>query len=173
MACALTQGYSQGCRDSAGGIKSVYLIEFDNVSGITQSAGTATVISKANGGRFWKYVLQRSTGEWMEEYQDSIDNGTTFQKQTLTFPLNGLSAATSQEIKLLAQNKLIAVVESQEPTPKYWLLGETNGLMREGGKSGSGKAFGDRSGYELTFTGEESRMAIQVSSGIIAGLIVP
>lgn len=156
-----------------GGIKSVYLIESENVTGITQSAGTATVISKANNKRFWKYNLERSTGEWMEEYQDNIENGTTYQKQTLTFPLNGLSAATSQEIKLLAQNRLIAVVESQEPTPKYWLLGETNGLMREGGKSGSGKAPGDRSGYELTFTGEESRMAIQVSSGIIAGLIVP
>lgn len=173
MACSLTRGYSLGCRDSMGGIKSVYLIEFDNVSGITQSAGTATAIAKANGGRFWKYVLQRSTGEWMEEYQDNIQNGTSYQKQTLSFPLNGLSAATSQEIKLLAQNRLIAVVESQEPTPKYWLLGEQNGLMREGGKSGSGTAPGDRSGYELTFTGEESRMAIEVTSGIIAGLIVP
>lgn len=172
MPCSLTQGYSLGCRDSAGGIKSIYLIEFDNVSGITQSAGTATVISKANAGRFYKYVLQRATGEWMEEYQDSIENGTTFQKQTLSFPLNGMTAAMSQEIKILGQARLIAVVETQEPTPKYWLLGEQNGLMREGGKSGSGKAFGDRSGYEMTFTGEESRMAIQVSSGIIAGLIV-
>lgn len=173
MACALTQGYSIGCRDSVGGIKSVYLIEFDNVSGITQSAGTATAIAKANNGRFWKYNLQRGTGEWMEEYQDSIENGTSFQKQTLSLVLNGMTAATSQEIKLLAQNRLIAVVETQEPTPKYWLLGETNGLMREGGKSGSGKAFADRSGYELTFTSEQSLMAIQVTSGIIAGLIVP
>lgn len=173
MACALTQGYSLSCRDSAGGIKSVYLIEFDNVSGITQSAGTASAISKANGGRFYKYVLQRGTGEWMEEYQDSIENGTSFQKQTLTFPLNGMSASISQEIKLLAQNRLLAVVETQEPTPKYWLLGEVNGLMREGGKSGSGKAFGDRNGYELTFTSEQSPMAIQVNSGIISGLTTP
>ena len=72
MACALTQGYSIGCRDSVGGIKSVYLIEFDNVSGITQSAGTATVIAKANNGRFWKYNLQKATSEWMEEYQDNM-----------------------------------------------------------------------------------------------------
>lgn len=173
MACALTQGYSIGCRDSAGGIKSVYLIEFDNVSGITQASGTASAISKANGGRFYKYNLYRSTGEWMEEYQDSIENGTSFQKQTLTFPLNGMTASVSQEIKLLSQNRLLAVIETNEPTPKYWLLGEVNGLMREGGKSGSGKAFGDRNGYELTFTSEQSPMAIQVNSGIIAGLTTP
>lgn len=173
MACALTSGYTIGCRDSAGGIKSVYLIEFDNVSGITESAGTASAIAKANGGRFYKYELYRGTGEWMEEFQDSLENGTTFQKQTLTFPLNGMSAANSVQIKLLAQNRLMAVVETQEPTPKYWLLGQTNGLMREGGKGGSGKAFADRNGYELTFTSEQAAMALEVSSGIIAGLIVP
>ena len=173
MSCNLTSGYSIGCRDSVGGIKSVYLIEFDNVSGITQSAGTATAIAKANNARFWKYNLQKATSEWMEEYQDNMENGTSFQKQTLSLVLNGMTAATSQEIKLLSQNRLIAVVETQEPTPKYWLLGETNGLMREGGKSGSGKAFADRSGYELTFTSEQSLMAIQVASNAIAGLIVP
>jgi hypothetical protein len=173
MACPLTQGYTIGCRDSVGGIKSVYLIEHDNVSGITQSAGTATVISKANGGRFYKFVLPRNTGEFSEDYNDSVENGTSFQKQTLTMVLNGMTAETSQQIKLLAQNRLIAVIETQEPTPKYWLLGETNGLMREGGKSGIGKTFGDRNGYEIALTTEQSLMAIQVSSGIIAGLIVP
>lgn len=173
MACALTAGYSIGCRDSAGGIKSVYLIEFDNVSGITQASGSASAIAKANNARFWKFVLPRGTGEWMEEYNDSVENGTTFQKQTLTMILNGMTAATSQQIKLIAQNRLIAVVETQEPTPKYWLLGEINGLMREGGKSGSGKAFGDRNGYEMTLTSEQAPMAIEVASGIIAGLIIP
>lgn len=173
MACALTQGYSFGCRDTAGGIKSVYFIEFDNVSGITQSAGTATAIAKANNARFWKYTLPRGTGEFSEDFQDSVENGSTFQKQTLTIVLNKMQASTSQEIKLLAQNKLLAVVETQEPTPSYWLLGEVNGLLRDGGKGGTGKAFGDRNGYEIIFTSEQSPMAIQVSSGIIAGLIVP
>lgn len=171
MACALTQGYSLDCRDSAGGIKSIYLIEFDNVSGITQSAGTATVISKANNSRFWKYNLQRATGEWSEEYQDSAENGTSFNKQNLSIVLNKTQATLSQEIKLLAQNRLLAVVEDRNS--KYWLLGETNGLQRDGGKAGSGKAFGDRNGYEINFTSEQTLPAIEVTSGIIAGLITP
>lgn len=173
MACALTQGYSQGCRDSMGGIRSIYFIEFENVSGITQASGTASAISKANGGRFYKYTLPRASGEWSEEYNDSVENGTSFQRQNLSFSLNGMSASMSQEIKLLSQNRLLAVVETYEPTPKYWLLGEENGLMREGGKSGSGKAAGDRNGYDLTFTSEQSKMAIQVNSGIISGLTSP
>lgn len=171
MACALTQGYSLGCRDTAGGIKSVYFIEFDNVSGITQSAGSASAISKANNARFWKYNLKRSTGEWMEEYNDSSENGTSHHKQTLSLVINKMEATVSQEIKLLAQNRLLAVVETQ--AGKYWLLGEKNGLERDGGKAGSGKAFGDRNGYELTFTSEQIEPAIEVASGIISGLTTP
>lgn len=171
MACALTQGYTLGCRDSAGGIVSVWLIEFDNVSGITKASGEATAIAKANNGRFYKYNLERATGDWMEEYQDSRENGTSFHNQTLNIILNKMQASWSQEIKLLAQNRLIAVV--QDRNTKYWLLGEESGIMRSGGKAGSGKAGGDRNGYELTFTSENVDPALEVSSGIIAGLTTP
>ena len=171
MACALTQGYSLGCRDGVGGIKSVYFIEFDNVSGITESSGNATAIAKANGGRFYKYNLQRATGSWEESYNDSAENGTSFHTQTLTIILNKMTASVSQEIKLLAQNRLIAVVENKDGT--FWLLGDESGLQRSGGRAGSGTAPGDRNGYELTFTADNVDPAVTVSSGIIAGLIVP
>lgn len=171
MACALTQNYTFGCRDVAGGIKKLYLIEFDNVSGITESAGTASAISKANNGRFYSYDLALNTAEFSEEYNDSRENGSTFHKQTLDFVLNKMQATWSQEIKLLAQNRLIAVVA--DIGGKYWLLGQENGLMREGGKAGSGKAKGDRNGYELKFTSEQLNPALEVSSGIITGLTTP
>lgn len=168
MACALTQGYTLGCRDSAGGIKSVYFIEFDNVSGVTEAAGTVSAIAKANGGKFYKYNLQRATGSFNEAYNDSAENGTTFHLQTLTIILNKMQAATSQEIKLLAQNKLMAVVEDRNS--KYWLLGRENGLERSGGQAGSGTAMGDRNGYELTFTSDNVAPVPEVASGIIAAL---
>lgn len=171
MACALTQGYSLDCRDSAGGVKSVYFIETENVTGVTSSAGVATAIAKANNKRFWKYNLQRATAEAMEEYQDSSENGTSFHKQTLNIVLNKLQAATRNEIALLAQNRLLAVVEDRNG--KYWLYGKENGLQREGGKAGTGKAMGDRNGYELTFTGEEVAAALEVQSSVVTGLETP
>ena len=171
MACALTQGNILDCRDSAGGVKSVYIIEIDNVSGVTSAAGIATVISKANGKRFWKYNLVRATADATEEYQDSVENGTSFHKQTINIILNKMQAATRNEILLLAQNRLLFVVEDRNS--KYWLYGKENGLVRSGGKAGTGKAFGDRNGYELAFGGEEKDPALEVTSGIIAGLEIP
>lgn len=171
MACALTSGYTLDCRDSIGGIKSVYIIEFGNVSGYTSSAGSVTAISKANGGRFYKYNLTRATGEAMEEYQDSEENGTSFQRQTVSFVLNKMQAATRNEILLLAQNRLIMVVEDNNS--KYWIYGKDNGLMRAGGSAKTGKAWADRNGYELTFVGDEQYPAFEVSSGIISALTTP
>lgn len=169
MACALTAGYSLSCRDSAGGIKSVYFIEVDNVSAITESSGSVSAIAKANNRVFYKYNLQRATASWEETYNDSAENGTSFHTQTLTIILNKMQAATSQEIKLLAQNRLYAVVEDRNS--KYWLLGKLAGLERSGGKAGSGTAMGDRNGYEITFTTDNIDPAPEVASGIIAGLI--
>jgi len=171
MACALTQGYSLDCRDSAGGVKSVYFIEFGNVSGTTVASGVVTAIAKANNSRFWKYNLQRATASFTEEYQDSAENGTSFNRQTLTVILNKMQASLRNEIALLAQNRLLAVVEDRNG--KYWLLGYENGIQREGGNGSTGTAMGDRNGYTLTFTGDEKNMAYEVTSGIIAALETP
>lgn len=171
MACALTSGYSLDCRDSAGGIKSVYFSSIDNVSGITQSNGTVSAIAKANGGRFWKYNLTRATGSAVEEFNDSVENGTSFNRQTLTIILNKMQAATRNEIALLAQNRLLAVIEDRNG--KYWLYGRENGLMREGGSAGTGTAMGDRNGYELIFTGDEKDLAYEVQSSVVTTLETP
>lgn len=154
-----------------GGIKAVYLSVFENVSGITESSGTATAIAKANGGRFYKFNLTRATGEWSEEYTDNSANGTSFHVQNLMLVFNKMTAATSQQIKLIAQNRLIAVVEDRNG--KYWLLGQDVGLEREGGKAGSGKDGGDRNGYEVNLTTQNRNPALEVSSGIISGLETP
>jgi hypothetical protein len=169
MACALTQGYTLGCRDSAGGLKAAYFIEFGNVSGITEASGTVSAISRANGGKFYKYNLQRATASWNEAYNDSAENGTSFHVQTLTIILNKMQAATSQEIKLLGQNKLLAIVEDRNG--KFWLLGQENGVERSGGQAGSGTAMGDRNGYEITFTSDNIAPAPEVNSGIITALL--
>lgn len=172
MACALTQGYSlDACRDSIGGIKNIYLIELGNVSGVTSAAGVISAIGKANGGRFWKYNLTRATADASEDLQISEENGTLFYNQVVNIVLNKLQASTRNEIVLLAQNRLAAVVEDRNA--KYWYYGKDEGLLLSGGKATTGKAFGDRNGYELAFSGQEVALALEVDSAIISGLETP
>ena len=167
MACALTQGYTLDCKDSLGGIKAVWFIAFDNVTAVTEASGIVSAITKAAGKVFYKYQLVKNTGSLTENITAS-ESGTVFYAPELTIILNKLQANTRNEILLLAQNNLMAVV--QDSNSKYWLLGKINGLDLTAGNAATGTAQGDRSGYTLTFTGGEPALAPEVNSSIIAGL---
>jgi hypothetical protein len=168
MACALTQGYSLDCKDSAGGITEVYFIEKGNVSGIVAASGVVTGLTKAAGKRFWKYELPKETGSFTHNPTVSSENGTLFFEQNLTIVVNKLSAAINTELKLLAQNILVAVVKDNNN--KFWMLGKERGLDMSGSTSGSGTAFGDRSGYSLVFIGKEPDQLYEVNSTVANAL---
>jgi hypothetical protein len=168
MACALTQGYSLDCKDSAGGITEVYFIEKGNVSAIVSASGVVTGLTKAAGKRFWKYELPKETGSFTHNPTVSTENGTLFFEQNLTIVVNKLSASINTELKLLAQNILVAVVKDNNN--KFWMLGKERGLDMSGSTSGSGTAFGDRSGYSLVFVGKEPDQLYEVNSTVAAAL---
>ena len=144
-------------------------IESANVTGITAAAGIVTAITKAAGKKFYKYDLAKETSAFTETFTSSVQNGTFFYAQELSVVLNKLQTNVRNEILLLAQNNLLAIAEDKNGA--YWLLGRLNGLDVTGGTAESGTASGDRSGYTITFTGQEKELAIAVNSGIIAALL--
>jgi hypothetical protein len=168
MPCALSSGYALDCKDSSGGITEVYFIEKANVSSVATASGVVTGLTKASGKRFWKYELPKETGNFTNNPQVSTENGTLFFEQGLTIVINKLSAAVNTELKLLAQNVLIAVVKDNNN--KYWMLGKERGVDMAASESGSGTAFGDRSGYTLNFTGKEPDQLYEVNSSVAAAL---
>jgi hypothetical protein len=168
MPCALTQGYALDCRDSLGGITEVYFIEKGNVSSTTEASGVITAITKGSGKVFRKYELVPGTSSLTENINANVQNGTVFYAQELSIILNKLQANTRNEILLLAQNTLVAVVGDNNG--KYWYLGKVSGINMSGGNGATGTAQGDRSGYTLTFSASEKAMAPEVQSSVIAGL---
>ena len=168
MSCALTSGYSLQCKDSSGGIVEVYFIEKANVTSIVDSSGTVTGLTKAAGKRFWKYELPKETGSLTETITGNTQNGTIFYASELKIVINRLQVAVRNEIRLLAQNTLIAV--AKDNNGDFWLIGRLNGIDLNSGTLGSGTAFGDRSGFDLTFTGSEPDPMLAVNSTVASAL---
>ena len=168
MACALTQNYTLDCKDSLGGITEVYFAAAADVTSTTEASGVITALTKAAGKKFYKYELVKGTSQLVENVNANVQNGTVFYAPELTIVLNKLQANTRNEILLLAQNTLLAVVGDNNG--KYWFLGKVHGLNLSGGNGATGTAQGDRSGYTLTFSASESSLAPEVASNIIAGL---
>jgi hypothetical protein len=88
-----------------------------------------------------------------ETLNASIENGSLYYTPEVTFTINKLQVAVRNELRLLARNRLLVIV--QDNNNRYWVLGAANGLEATAGTAGSGTAFGDRSGYEMTLTGME------------------
>lgn len=168
MACALTTGFTLDCRNSNGGIEAVYFTELANKDAITAASGVITAFTLTSGKRFFKYELRKKTGLFEQNIQANQENGTVFYEQTLNIKLEALTAAKRNEILLLAQNNLMIIVKDNNGV--YWLMGETRGATLSGGKSSTGTAYGDLSGFDLNFMAEESAMAQQVTASLIPAL---
>lgn len=169
MSCALTQGYTLGCRDSVGGIKEVRFIEFANVTGVAVTSGNVVSgITTSGSTKFWKYDLTKQTSQFTETINADQPNGTIHYQQDLQIVLNKMTAALRNELRLLGQNRLMAIVLDRNGV--YWLLGSLNGLELSAGTAQTGTAFGDRNGYDITFSAMEEQPMREVQSSIIAAL---
>lgn len=92
--CNLTQHIMLDCRDSAGGTKEVYFIEFDNVESVTETSGIVSAIVVADGKQFRRYQVPRETSFWTQTFNGNVQNGTIFYQQELTIVANKMQANT-------------------------------------------------------------------------------
>ena len=169
MACALTQDYSFSCDTGSGGVaKEIYLIEDENITSLTESSGTITVVTKAAGKIFRKYQLVQETASFEEAIAGNIQNGTLFYDQKGSIVINKQNVAMRNEILLLAKARLVIIIKDNNST--YRLFGRTGGLKLTTGNAGTGTGFSDRNGYTLEFTGKESELAPFVADAVIATL---
>jgi len=166
MACALTQGFLVGCKDSTGGIVELY---FGNYSGITVTANATGTVTSLTGITVYRYEAVKQTSSVSEAIQVSVENGTVVYNPVIVYALNKTEQNKRNEVKLLAQAKLVIIAKDQNGN--YWLYGQANGMDLTAGSANSGLNFGDRNGYDLTFGGMEPAPAPQILYSAFSGII--
>ena len=96
-----------------------------------------------------------------ETITGSTENGTIFYAPSVNIIFNKLTKEDQNQIRLLGQTKVRLLVELNQKLSTghdaILCVGWENGLDLNTGTEETGVAFGDRNGYNLTFTGMESR----------------
>lgn len=150
MACLLTTGRSEPCRDAVGGLKAAYFIDYQ-ADAFTITAGEATAIDVGVTVAYqWDLLADGNTLE--EAFTSDQNNGTSIYEQTLTLALKKQDTASANELALLVKARPIIVV--QDRMDNYRIVGLTDGTVTTGSIV-SGGAKGDFNGYNLTFTATE------------------
>ena len=169
MACNITSGFTLDCNDSNGGIEKIFIAN-GPVESITESAGTISAITVAGSALtpsdFFEFEVPRQTSSFTETINVSNENGTVFYDQALTMVLNKMDAAKRDQILLLSQNNEMVVV-FKDNNLKYFSVGIQRGAYMTACTGVSGVAYGDRNGYELTFSGMEEQPAFEVTGSIV------
>jgi len=165
MACTfITNGRPLDCKDSVGGLKAVYFVQFDETSDVGFVKGGAdTCGAITTAGTAYKYEL-KGTSNLEQTINSSRENGTTFYEQVLNLTLPKISQTTSVAIKLLSAANPQVIVEDYNN--KLYLVGFKNGADVTGGTIVTGSAMGDMSGYTLTLTGMEQEPALLIDPSL-------
>jgi hypothetical protein len=163
MACDLTKGRALPCRESVGGIRAVYFVDFGDLGTITLTSDEVTDMA----GTFsaYKYELKGASSV-SQTINASRENGTVFFEQVVNLTLPQLSKEDNNELKLMAYGRPHIVVEDYNGNA--YLVGRENGADVTGGTIVSGAAMGDLSGYTLDFSAME-RTAANFISGAVEG----
>lgn len=151
MACDLTKGRKEPCKDSVGGIKAVYFADFGDVT-IAYDSTDTDVIDDLGTVTVFKYEL-KGNSSFEQTITSSRENGTTFFEQALNLTLKKLTVQDHKELKLMSYGRPHIVVEDYNGNA--FLMGAEHGCDVTGGTIATGAAMGDMSGYTLTFSAME------------------
>jgi len=163
MACNISLGRNEPCKDSIGGLQGVYFINFS--TGSYSLNATDQVTAFPSGSTAYYYQL-KGVNSYTETVNTSRDNGTTFFNQELSLQLKKLSAEQTKEFKLLAYGRPQIVAHTRNG--EALLIGRLEGADMTGGTTQTGQAYGDLFGYTAVFTGQEPLPANFLSGSTVS-----
>ncbi len=165
MACDITAGRIEQCKDSVSGLKAMYLINYEDLNSDSPTYvtyGTGDNIDEITDWiptddttqlTMYKFELKSTANSFTTAINSSRDNGTTFFEQTLVAALKRQDVVTHKNVKLLAYGRPRIIVRTM--TDQFFLMGLDQGADVSAGEISSGAALGDFNGYSLTFTAQE------------------
>tara|TARA_R100000544_G_C2221579_1_gene57902 strand:- start:195 stop:707 length:513 start_codon:yes stop_codon:yes gene_type:complete len=169
MSCILSSGIALGCKDSLGGIKEVYIANYDKTA--VYAYDSDDIIDGLTGaGTFYTFEQRNEAGEFTQTGNHSVENGTNFWSQMVNLVFTKNDAENRNILKVLAQSKLLIIVKDQNDS--YWVVGEGNGADLTASTVGAGKAYGDLNGSTVSFEAKEKAPARQMSVSAFGGLTI-
>ena len=158
MACQLSAGRNEVCKESVGGIQGVYFFRQYTTGSFTK---TNEEVTDVPSGSILYYYELKGTSAYTETVNTSRETGTTFFSQELTLNLKKLTNEMTTQLKLMAYGRPQVIVWTMNG--QALLVGEREGADVTAGTIQTGAAMGDLYGYSVTLTGQEKLPAAFLS----------
>ena len=169
MACNLSAGRQEVCKESIGGLQGVYFINYTTGSFTKNGSGELSAVP--SGSTLYYYQL-KGNSSYTETVNSSRENGTTFFNQETVLNLKKLTNEMTTQLKLMAYGRPQIILWTNNGDAL--LAGEQLGCDVTAGTIQTGAALGDLYGYSVTLTGMEKLPAAfltgSTTTNALAGL---
>lgn len=172
MSCTITAGRLLPCKDSVGGLKAIYFVNYGEFGELTYDVTNTDMITSFDTGgsatpTAYRYDI-KGANSFTQNITSSAENRTTYFEQVVELTLPKLTPQSHEEVKLLAYGRPHIILEDYNNN--FFVAGLKNGCDLTAGTIVTGAAMGDASGYTLTFTGMEKIYANFIDATDEAGL---
>ena len=171
MGCVINAGVLGECAHNFGGLKELYLGNYDDLEGLEYNAdGHVTGATMASGATIYEFQFVKNTGQALEELVKA--GATSYINQTLNFQLKAITQAKKSILDDLSLAPIFAIVKRADNS--YWVYGEpakSAGLEAETLTIDTGAAQGDESGATISLVGGSLAYASTVEDSVVEAML--
>lgn len=172
MACSQTlNGIAASCETNVGGIREVYIANYDDVSEIELDAQTNVIdnITMAASAKFKKYFFKKNTSSLTSTLNVDPTAGVNFVQSDLALVFAKQETVKRMEIAKLSLGELRVIVK--DANGKYWFLGYEEFVSATAGTAETGVNRTDGNRYTITLTDYSSSYPYEVDPTIVDALV--
>ena len=172
MACSsiTLAGINTGCKDNMGGIKEVYIVKKDSITGTTLTENQISAITMVETAKWSTYKFRKGTSQFTSTMTTDDAAGTMSFETVLALQFSKQDTAKRLEIMALCMDEVAVIV--LDNNGKYWFLGYDNPVTATAATGQSGTAFGDFGGYNVELTDNSKELPYEVTAEAISSLTI-
>lgn len=164
-------GISLDCTNSLGGIKTVYIANYGDVTSIDidDASGMITGITMTDTVKFKPYQFRKQTGSMTSTLNVDETAGINYVSTELALVFTKMETAKRLEMTALAKAQLAVIVK--DSNNKYWYLGKDDYVSSTAGSGNTGTAKGDSNNYSLTLTDESDTYPYEITEAAVLAVV--
>ena len=178
-------GIRLDCSHSLGGITTVYIANYNDVTDIEYNASTGTTTGSTSGetytgdtitgitmaasAKFKPYQFRKQTGSMTSTLTVDETAGVNYVSTELSLVFTKMETKKRIELSALSIGQLAVIVEDSNGT--FWYLGKDDYVSVSAGGGQTGTAKGDGNNYTLTLRDESDTYPYEITKEAVEAVI--
>lgn len=162
-------GITLDCQNNMGGIKTVYIANYGDVTAIEKGTDVINGLTMADGATFKPYQFRKGTSNMTSTLTADETTGLNYVTTEVNLVFTKMDTAKRVELSALSIGQLAVIVLDSNGI--YWYVTPDDYAAASAGGAETGTAKGDRNAFTLTLAAENTTYPIEITKEAVEAVI--